>query len=110
MWNLFIPGEDKDAEMFSILGLIPTENTKENSDKFKIRKPVLKNDTAVKWTRPDILSKKMSKLQNRLRHYEKIKSKIAFLDIEHKKIQNIMFWILIHKKEKRFKRFVLLLF
>lgn len=46
------PGEDKDAEMFSILGLIPTENTKENSDKFKIRKPVLKNDTAVKWTRP----------------------------------------------------------
>lgn len=46
------PGENKDAEMFSILGLIPTENTKENSDKFKIRKPVLKNDTAVKWTRP----------------------------------------------------------
>lgn len=46
------PGEDKDAEMFSILGLIPTENTKENSDKFKIRKPVLKNDTAIKWTRP----------------------------------------------------------
>ena len=46
------PGEDKDSEMFSILGLIPTENTKENSDKFKIRKPVLKNDTAVKWTRP----------------------------------------------------------
>jgi biotin synthase len=51
LWNLFIPGEDKDAEMFSILG-IPTENTKENSDKFKIRNPVLKNDTAVKWTRP----------------------------------------------------------
>jgi biotin synthase len=46
------PGEDKDAEMFSILGLVPTENTKENSDKFKIRKPVLKNDTAIKWTRP----------------------------------------------------------
>ena len=46
------PGEDKDSEMFSILGLIPTENTKENSDKFKIRNPVLKNDTAVKWTRP----------------------------------------------------------
>lgn len=46
------PGEDKDAEMFSLLGLIPTEKKKENIGKFKIRKSLFKEDDAVKWTRP----------------------------------------------------------
>jgi biotin synthase len=46
------PGEEKDAEMFSLLGLIPTEKKKENVDKFKIRKSILKKDDTVKWTRP----------------------------------------------------------
>ncbi len=46
------PGADKDAEMFALLGLIPTEKKKENVDKFKIRKTILKNDDPVKWTRP----------------------------------------------------------
>jgi biotin synthase len=46
------PGEDKDVEMFSLLGLIPTEKKKENVGKFKIRKSLFKKDDAVKWTRP----------------------------------------------------------
>jgi biotin synthase len=46
------PGEEKDAEMFSLLGLIPTEKKKENVDKFKIRKSILKKNDTVKWTRP----------------------------------------------------------
>lgn len=46
------PGEDKDAEMFSILGLIPTEKKKDNTRKFKIRKSLLEKEENVKWSRP----------------------------------------------------------
>jgi biotin synthase len=46
------PGEDKDAEMFSILGLIPTEKKKDNTGKFKIRKSLLEKEENVKWSRP----------------------------------------------------------
>ena len=46
------PGEDKDAEMFSILGLIPTEKKKDNKGKFKIRKSLLEKEENVKWSRP----------------------------------------------------------
>jgi len=46
------PGEDKDAEMFNILGLTPTEKVKDNTGKFKIRKSLLENEENVKWSRP----------------------------------------------------------
>lgn len=46
------PGEDKDAEMFSILGLTPTEKKKDNTGKFKIRKSLLEKEENVKWSRP----------------------------------------------------------
>jgi len=46
------PGKDKDAEMFSILGLIPTEKKKKQDGTFKIRKSTLQNNDPVKWTRP----------------------------------------------------------
>ncbi len=45
------PGEDKDAEMFSILGLTPTEKKKDNMGKFKIRKSLIEEEQ-VKWSRP----------------------------------------------------------
>ena len=45
------PGEDKDAEMFSILGLIPTEKKKDNTGKFKIRKSLVEAENK-KWSRP----------------------------------------------------------
>ena len=46
------PGEDKDAAMFSILGLTPTEKKKDNTGKFKIRKSLLEKEENVKWSRP----------------------------------------------------------
>jgi len=46
------PGEDKDAEMFATLGLIPTEVEKDDTDKFKIRKSLLNKDENIKWSRP----------------------------------------------------------
>ena len=46
------PGEDKDAEMFSLLGLIPTEKKKDNTGKFKIRKSLVEAEEATKWSRP----------------------------------------------------------
>ncbi len=46
------PGEDKDTEMFSILGLTPTEKVKEEDcNKFKIRKSTVEAEK-VKWSRP----------------------------------------------------------
>ncbi len=46
------PGEDKDAEMFSLLGLTPTEKEKDSEcDKFKIRKANVTPED-VKWSRP----------------------------------------------------------
>lgn len=46
------PGEDKDSEMFSILGLIPTEKKKDTTKKFKIRKLLVENMEEEKWSRP----------------------------------------------------------
>lgn len=46
------PDEDKDSEMFSILGLTPTEKKKDDTGKFKIRKSLLKNEKQAKWSRP----------------------------------------------------------
>lgn len=46
------PAEDKDAEMFDALGLIPTEKKKDNTGKFKIRKSLLEKEENVKWSRP----------------------------------------------------------
>lgn len=46
------PGEDKDKEMFSVLGLIPTEKKKDNTGKFKIRKSLLEKEESMKWSRP----------------------------------------------------------
>jgi biotin synthase len=46
------PGEDRDAEMFSTLGLIPTEVNKDDKGKFKIRKSLLENDENMHWSRP----------------------------------------------------------
>lgn len=46
------PGIDKDAEMFSTLGLIPTEIKKDNTGKFKIRKVLLENEENSTWSRP----------------------------------------------------------
>jgi biotin synthase len=46
------PGEDKDAEMFSLLGLIPTEKEKDDTGKFKIRKSLLEKEENKKWSRP----------------------------------------------------------
>jgi biotin synthase len=46
------PGIDKDAEMFSTLGLIPTEIKKDNTGKFKIRKALLENEETGTWSRP----------------------------------------------------------
>ena len=46
------PGEDKDSEMFSLLGLIPTEKKKDDTGKFKIRKSLVEAEQAKKWSRP----------------------------------------------------------
>lgn len=46
------PEADQDAEMFSTLGLIPTERKKDNSGKFKIRKSLLNGNDNAKWSRP----------------------------------------------------------
>jgi len=46
------PGEDKDSEMFSLLGLIPTEKKKDNTGKFKIRKSLVEAEENKKWSRP----------------------------------------------------------
>ncbi len=46
------PGEDKDSEMFSLLGLIPTEKKKDNTGKFKIRKSLVEAEEKQKWSRP----------------------------------------------------------
>ena len=46
------PGEDKDAEMFVDLGLIPTEVKKDDKGKFKIRKSLINNEEIEKWSRP----------------------------------------------------------
>jgi biotin synthase len=46
------PGEDKDSEMFSLLGLIPTEKKKDNTGKFKIRKSLVEAEDLKKWSRP----------------------------------------------------------
>lgn len=46
------PGEDKDAEMFNLLGLIPTEKKKDNTGKFKIRKSLIEKEETKKWSRP----------------------------------------------------------
>ena len=46
------PSIDKDAEMFSTLGLIPTEIKKDNTGKFKIRKELMENEETVTWSRP----------------------------------------------------------
>lgn len=46
------PGEDKDAELFSLLGLIPTEKKKNNKGKFKIRKSLLEQEENATWSRP----------------------------------------------------------
>jgi biotin synthase len=46
------PGDDKDTEMFSLLGLTPTEKKKDNTGKFKIRKSLLENVENMKWSRP----------------------------------------------------------
>lgn len=46
------PGEDKDNEMFTILGLVPTEKEKDNTGKFKIRKSLIENMEGEKWSRP----------------------------------------------------------
>ena len=44
--------EDKDSEMFSLLGLIPTEKKKDDTGKFKIRKSLVEADEVKKWSRP----------------------------------------------------------
>jgi biotin synthase len=46
------PGEDRDAEMFDLLGLIPTEKKKDNTGKFKIRKSLFEKEENKKWSRP----------------------------------------------------------
>ena len=46
------PGEDKDAEMFSLLGLIPTEKKKDDTGKFKIRRSLVEQEESFKWSRP----------------------------------------------------------
>ena len=46
------PGEDKDAEMFSILGLIPSKVKKDNTGKFKIRKTLIESEENHNWSRP----------------------------------------------------------
>ncbi len=46
------PGEDKDAEMFSLLGLIPTEKKKDDTGKFKIRKSLVEAEANEEWSRP----------------------------------------------------------
>ena len=45
------PGEDKDAEMFSLLGLTPTEKKKDDTGKFKIRRSLVEAEEE-KWSRP----------------------------------------------------------
>lgn len=46
------PGEDKDAEMFRLLGLTPTEKKKDDSGKFKIRRSLVEQEEKVRWSRP----------------------------------------------------------
>ena len=46
------PGEDKDAEMFRLLGLTPTEKKKDDSGKFKIRRSLVEQEDNQKWSRP----------------------------------------------------------
>ena len=46
------PGEDKDAEMFSLLGLTPTEKKKDDTGKFKIRRSLVEAEESQKWSRP----------------------------------------------------------
>ena len=46
------PGEDKDAEMFSLLGLTPTEKKKDDTGKFKIRRSLVEAEEGQKWSRP----------------------------------------------------------
>ena len=46
------PGEDKDAEMFSLLGLTPTEKKKDDTGKFKIRRSLVEAEEDQKWSRP----------------------------------------------------------
>lgn len=46
------PGEDRDTEMFALLGLTPTEKKKDDTGKFKIRKSLVEAEENVKWSRP----------------------------------------------------------
>ena len=46
------PGEDRDAEMFRLLGLTPTEKKKDNTGKFKIRRSIVEQEENQKWSRP----------------------------------------------------------
>jgi biotin synthase len=46
------PGKDRDAEMFSLLGLIPMEKKEDDKGKFKIRKSLVESGAEDQWTRP----------------------------------------------------------
>ena len=46
------PGEDRDAEMFSLLGLTPMERKKDDTGKFKIRKSLVEAENEAQWSRP----------------------------------------------------------
>ena len=45
-------GEDRDAEIFSLLGLTPTEKKKDDKGKFKIRKSLVETEANEEWSRP----------------------------------------------------------
>lgn len=66
------PNEDKDAEMFSLLGLTPTIKKKDDTNgKFKIRKSLLKNEEDVKWSRPNNTIERNIKATNKAKEIRK---------------------------------------
>ena len=65
------PGEDKDREMFNILGLVPEEKIKENTGKFKIRKHLVDKNDNVKWTRPNHVIERNIEATNKAKEIRK---------------------------------------
>ncbi len=69
------PGEDKDAEMFSLLGLTPIEKKKDNTGKFKIRKSLLEKEENVKWSRPGHIIERNVKATEKAKELRKVMKK-----------------------------------
>ncbi|MCF6223571.1 MAG: biotin synthase BioB [Flavobacteriaceae bacterium] len=65
------PGEDKDHEMFNILGLVPEEKKKDNTGKFKIRKQIVVKNDNVKWTRPNHVIERNIEATNKAKEIRK---------------------------------------